>query len=148
MSRERLERLRKLQRLRELEQERAGMLVRERQLQQAQASDEERATRERLEALAAGKRAADGQGLDLARYAQTLALEALGIDALVAAGERRRAADEAQREAIGRHGDAAAATEVAATRRRRVADVLRHEEEVRDMDRLADLRASQPEKRP
>ena len=143
MSRERLTRLRKLERLRELEEERAAMAVRERRRERDLAQDAETEARASLEALAAGKRAPDGHALDLARYANTLALEAAGIDAVHAAVDRRRAAESAQREAVDSHGRAAAATEVVSTRRQRLLDTVRHEEEVRDADRLADLRAAQ-----
>lgn len=144
MSRERLTRLRKLERLRELEEERAAMVVRERRRERDRAQEEEAEAQAKLEALAAGKRIAEGPYLDLARYANTLALESAGIEAVLAAAERRRTAEAAQRDAIESHGRAAAATEVVASRRQRLVEAVRHEEEVRDADRLADLRAGRP----
>jgi hypothetical protein len=142
MSRERLERIGKLQRLRELQEAREAMALRERQRESSAAEAEEAAAIRNLHALAAGKSASSAHGLDVERYRATLALEARGIDAVVAAGDARKQADDERQQALDRHALAAAATKVADTRRQRLHTQVCHEEEVRDADRLADLRAA------
>jgi hypothetical protein len=142
MSRERLDRVGKLQRLRELEEAREAMALRERQRESSEAAAHEAAAELHLRAHAAGKTASTTNGLDIERYRATLALEARSIDAVLAAGETRRHADAARGKALDRHASAAAATKVADSRRQRLEVTERHESEVRDADRLADLRAA------
>lgn len=106
----------------------------------AEADRHEREARAALDRLDGGRRQAEGQRLDLGRYELSLHAQAAGVDRLVAATQACHRAQADEREA----GQALAGARRFEDRLGERVDALASEamraRELRDLDRLADLR--------
>lgn len=143
MSRGSLGLIHRLLRLRRLDEEREAAQLRGQVRAHAEARQQAEAADEAVTALGRWKSRSDARsGLDLDRYRAALALETQALDAAEAARVReQRESDELDR-AAERHGHAAAATRVSEARHDRLDQQVRREEEMKDSDRLADLRTA------
>lgn len=149
MSRERLDLVQKLLRLRRLDEEREAAHLRGHVRAHALACKQTTKADGVVEALGQWKSRTDPRrGLDLDRYLAALELE---VQALAVADAARKAQQEA-RDALDRvaerHGQAAAATRVSEARRGRLDEQVRREEEMKDSDLLADLRTATQRRHP
>ncbi len=141
MTRGRLARLARLERLRELMQQRAALALRERRREHEDACAAEVEAMAALEVLADGRLIGDGKTLDVGRYFAVLAMESAAFEVLTAASQRRHHAEESEKTAVEALRRAKAETGAVEARQRRLSEQVLREEEVRDADRLADLRA-------
>lgn len=143
MSRERRDLIDRLLRLRRLDEEREAAQLRGHVRAHADARQQAEEADAAVEALGGWKSRSDARnGLDLDRYRAALALETQALDAVETAQLREREARDALDRAAECHGHAAAATRVSEARHGRLDEQVRRDDEMKDYDRLADLRAS------
>jgi hypothetical protein len=143
MSRERLNLIQKLLRLRRLDEEREAAQLRGKVRAHALACDEAEKADEAVKILGQWKSRVDPRlGLDLDRYRAALELETHALSAAETARKQQQDAKQALERVAERHGQAAAATRVSQSRHGRLDEQVRRDEEMKDSDRLADLRAA------
>jgi hypothetical protein len=141
MSRERLALVDRLMRLRKLDEEREAAQLRGHVSAHVAACQRSDQARLALEAIGERKaRSDERRGLDLAGYQAALQYEQVAMREQDAARDEQDRAHDALRSASDRHGMAAAATRVSGARHDRLVQQVRHEDEIKDADRLADLR--------
>lgn len=143
MSRERLGLIERLLRLRRLDEEREAAQLRGHVRTHDEARQRTQEATEAVEALGRWKSRNDARtGLDLDHYRAALAMETQAIDAVESASLSERQARAALDQVAVSHGRAAAATGVTEARHTRLHEQLMREDEMKDSDRLADLRVA------
>lgn len=141
MSRERLDLMGRLLRLRQLDEDREAAQLRGQVSRHVAAVRRAADANDTVESIGQGKlRSDDRRGLDLDAYEASLHFEQRAMDAADAARDDQRLAAESLQRATDRHGLAAAATRVSEARKDWLSDQVRRDEEMRDSDRQADLR--------
>ena len=143
MARDRLRLMDRLLRLRKLDEERDATRLAARAREHADAVARTADADAAVAAVGPWKACEDGRnGLDLERYRQAMAVEALAMDLADAARDAERKATSGLHEATEDYARTAAQRRVSTPRRARVEQDLRRGEEVRESDRLADLIAA------
>ena len=141
MSRDRLDLMSRLLRLRQLDEDREAAQLRGEVSSHVAAVRRTEEANDAVERIGQGKVRSDLQrGLDLDAYEASLHFEQRAMEAADAASRDQRQAHESLQRATDRHGAAAAAARVSEARRGWLSEQARRDEEMRDSDRQADLR--------
>jgi hypothetical protein len=141
MSRERLALVDRLLRLRKLDEDREAAQLRGHVTAHSAACQRSDEAQQTLELIGLRKaRSDDSRGLDLDGYVAALQFEQVAMVEREAAADEQRLARDALQAANERHGLAAAATRVSGARHDRLTEQVRRDDEIKDADRLADLR--------
>lgn len=149
MSRERLDLIQKLLRLRRLDEDREAAELRGHVRAHALACEQTEKAENAVDALGQWKSRTDPRrGLDLGHYLAALELEARALGVAEAARKQQQDARVALDRVAERHGQAAAATRVSEARHGRLDEQVRRDDEMKDSDRLADLRAATHRRQP